>query len=120
MWFESQLSRMNCQMFSTVARRGMSTCPRWGIEFWAFGWQRDDADIPGYDECSGHMPPGLIHEHDGMGAKRHGSGDFSKMQVHPLPRRRSHSDLPRGASVLQSGRTSPAPLPGVGQIAPKM
>jgi hypothetical protein len=28
------------------------------------------------------MPPGLIHEHDGMATKRHSSSDFSKMQVH--------------------------------------
>lgn len=53
-----------------------------GIEFWAFGWQRDDADVLGYDERGGHMPPGLIHEQNGMGVRRHGSSDFSKMQVH--------------------------------------
>ena len=53
-----------------------------GIEFWAFGWQRNDADIFGYDERGGHMPPGLIHEQDGMRTKRDGSSDFSKMQVH--------------------------------------
>ena len=53
-----------------------------GIEFWAFGWQRDDADVLGYDERGGHMPPGLIHEQNGMGAGRHGPSDFSKMQVH--------------------------------------
>jgi len=91
-----------------------------GIEFRAFGWQRNDADIRGYDECGGHMPPGLIHEHDGMATKRHSSSYFSKMQVYPLPGRRSQSDLPRGASVLHTGRTSPAPLPNAGQIAPKM
>lgn len=91
-----------------------------GIEFWTFGWQRDDADILGYDERGGHMPPGLIHEHYGMGAKRDSSSDFGQMQVHPLPGRRLHGNLPRGASVLQSGRTSPAALPSAGQIAPKM
>ena len=53
-----------------------------GIEFRAFGWQRNDADIRGYDKRGGHMPPGLIHEHDGMATKRHSSSDFSKMQVH--------------------------------------
>ena len=90
------------------------------IELWTLGWQRDDADIIGYDERSGHVPPGLIHEEYGMGTQRDGSSDFGKMQVHPLPGRRSHSDLPRGASVLQNGRTSPAPLPRAGQIAPKM
>jgi len=54
------------------------------IEFWAFGWQRNDADILGYDERLGHMPPSLIHDHRSMGAKCHGSGDFDKMQVHRL------------------------------------
>ena len=53
-----------------------------GIEFRAFGWQRNDADILWYDECGGHMPPSLIHEQYGMGTKRHGSSDFSKMQIH--------------------------------------
>ena len=38
----------------------------------------------GYDERGGHMPPGLIHDHHSMGAKRHGSSDFSKMQVHRI------------------------------------
>jgi len=28
------------------------------------------------------MPPGLIHEHDGMATKRHIPSDFSKMKVH--------------------------------------
>jgi hypothetical protein len=54
------------------------------IEFWAFGWQRNDADILGYDERGGHVPPGLIHDHHSMGAKCHGSGDFDKMQVHRI------------------------------------
>jgi len=52
------------------------------VELWAFGWQRDDADIVRYDERGGHMPPGLIHEQYGMGARCHGSSNFGKMQVH--------------------------------------
>ncbi len=71
------------------------------IEFWTFGWQRDDADILGYDERGGHVPPGLIHEQYGMGTQRDGSSDFGKMQVHPLPGRRSHSDLPRGVGIAE-------------------
>jgi len=51
-------------------------------EFQAFGWQRDIADIPGSHKRGGHMPPGLIREQDGMGARFHGSGDFGKMWVH--------------------------------------
>lgn len=53
-----------------------------GIEFWAFGWQQDDADILGYDECGGHMPPGLIYEHDCMGTGGHGLSNFDEMKVH--------------------------------------
>jgi hypothetical protein len=53
-----------------------------GIEFRAFGRQWNDADIVGYDERRGHMPPGLIHEHDRMGSGLHGSSNFSEMQVH--------------------------------------
>ena len=75
MRFESQLSRMNCQMFSTGLPPGST-------RGWTFGRQRDDADILGYDERGGHVPPGLIHDHHSMGAKCHGSGDFDKMQVH--------------------------------------
>jgi hypothetical protein len=52
------------------------------IKFWAFGWQWDDANILGYDERRGHMPPGLIHEHDRMGFGLHGSSDFCEMKVH--------------------------------------
>ena len=52
------------------------------IELWTFGWQRDDADILGYDERGGHVPPGLIHEEYGVGTQRDGSSDFGKMQVH--------------------------------------
>lgn len=54
------------------------------VEFGTFGWQREDADIVRYDERAGHVPPGLIHEHDGMGTRRHGSGDFGKMQGHRI------------------------------------
>jgi hypothetical protein len=66
------------------------------------------------------MPPGLRPDHDSTSAKCCGPSDVDKMQGHPLPGRRLHGNLPRGASVLQSGRTSPAPLPKAGQIAPNM
>jgi hypothetical protein len=52
------------------------------IELGTFGWQRDDADVFGYDERVGRMPSGLIHEQYGMGTERHGLRDFSEMQVH--------------------------------------
>ena len=43
-------------------------------------WQRDDTYIPACDECLGHMPPSLIHEHDGMGTWCQGLGDFADIQ----------------------------------------
>lgn len=36
------------------------------VEFGTFGRQSDDADIGGHDELSGHVPSGLIHQHDCM------------------------------------------------------
>ena len=54
---------MNCQMFST-------------------GLSSEHLAGSGSDERAGHMPTGLIHEHDGMGTRRHGLGDFGKMQGH--------------------------------------
>ena len=70
MWFESQV----------VAHELPDVFD--GIEFGAFGWQRDDADIFGCDERLCHMPPCPIHEYDGMGTRGHGLGDFGKMQGH--------------------------------------
>ena len=70
MWFESQLSRMNCQMFST------------GLSSGHLAGSGDDADIFGCDERLCHMPPCPIHEYDGMGTRGHGLGDFGKMQGH--------------------------------------
>ena len=47
-----------------------------GIELRASGWQRNDADIPGYDERGGRMPRGLIHEQSDMGPGRRGFERF--------------------------------------------
>ena len=55
-----------------------------GVELWALGWQRDDADVVGHDELSGHVPTGLIHQHDRVSAGGDGEGDFGKMQGHHL------------------------------------
>ena len=52
------------------------------IKFWAFGWQWDDASILGYEEYGGHMPPGLISEHDCMGTASHSCSNFDEMKVH--------------------------------------
>ena len=39
------------------------------VQLGTFRRQRDDANVVGYDELSGHMPPGLIHQHDGVSAR---------------------------------------------------
>ena len=54
------------------------------IKLGTFGRQWDDADIIVHDQRVGHMPPGPIHEQHGMGTGRHGTCDFSKMQVHRI------------------------------------
>ncbi|MGI3213410.1 hypothetical protein ACROSR_20240 [Roseovarius tibetensis] len=75
------------------------------IEFGTFGWQREDADIVGHDARVGHMPTGLY---------------MSTTASAPGATVRAISAWCRGiASVLQTARTSPAPLPRAGQIVPK-
>ena len=54
------------------------------VKFGAFGWQRDDADIAGHLELSGHVPARLIHQHDGVSPRRDGERDFGEMQRHGL------------------------------------
>jgi hypothetical protein len=58
MQFDSQLSRMNCQIFST------------GLSSGHFVGSADDADVVGHVELSGGVPSGLVHQHDRMGFRR--------------------------------------------------
>ena len=74
------------------------------VERGTFGWQRDDADVVGYDERAGHMPPGLIHEHDGMSARRHVAGDFGQMQGH---RARVADRQDKPCALLRAGQIAP-------------
>ena len=52
------------------------------VEFGAFGRQHDDADVCGYIELSGHVPAGLIHQHDRVSAGSNGQRYLHKMQIH--------------------------------------
>ena len=76
------------------------------VEFWAFGWERDEGDVRWHNEAVGQMPSGLVEDEHSVGAWRHLGGDLGEMQVHRF--------------VLQAGMTRAAPLPSFGQIAPKM
>ena len=68
--FESQLSRMNCQMFST------------GLELRALWRQRNECDVAWNDKALGHVPTRLVDDQDGMGTGRDGCSDLRKVQVH--------------------------------------
>jgi len=52
------------------------------VEFGAFGRQRDDADIGRHDELSGHMPAGLIHQHDRMSTRGDSERYLGEVQRH--------------------------------------
>lgn len=52
------------------------------IEFGAFGGQRDDTDIGWHVELAGGVPTRLIHQHDGVGARRDSERYLGKMQRH--------------------------------------
>ncbi len=101
--FESQLSGMNCQTFST----GFSS----GAPLNALGWQRQQGDVVGDVQFRGHVPPGLVDDHHRMSAGVDGCTDLGEMRLHGV------SIAPQS---LQGGMTRPAPLPLAGQIAPKM
>src|ERR1700674_5201725 len=52
------------------------------VEFGRFCRQRHQGDVVGDIELVGEVPAGLIEQQDGMGARRHGTGDFCQMQRH--------------------------------------
>ena len=53
-----------------------------GIEFGAFGRERDNGDVAGDFELAGGVPSSLIHQHDRMGARRDDERYFGKVQRH--------------------------------------
>jgi hypothetical protein len=54
------------------------------VEFRAFWRQRDDADIFGHFQLSGHVPPSLIHQQHAVSAWLDGERYFGKVQRHCL------------------------------------
>ena len=52
------------------------------VEFGAFGWQSDDADIRRHLELVGHMPSRLIHQDNSVGTKRDGERYLGEMKRH--------------------------------------
>ncbi len=66
---DRQLSRMNCQTFST----GLSSGAR---------RQGEDGDVGGHVELARGVPPGLIHDHDGMGVRGDGARYLLEMERH--------------------------------------
>jgi hypothetical protein len=54
------------------------------IEFGAFWRNGDDGDVGRHDQARRHVPASLIHQENGVAARRNGRGDLDEMQVHCL------------------------------------
>ena len=72
MRFDSQLSRMNCQTFST----GLSSGHLVG--------SGSRVMLAGDDETRREMPAGLIEQQHSKRARRDGGGDLGEVQRHPF------------------------------------
>ena len=70
MRFDSQLSRLNCQTFST------------GLSSGHLGGSGSRVMLAGDDETRREMPAGLIEQQHGMRTRRHGGGDLGDVQRH--------------------------------------
>ena len=93
MWktrLESQLSRMNCQMFST------------GFNSGHFGGSGMRVMLRGHDEVARQVPAGLIEQENGMLAGRDLGGDLGEVQVHRLGVAAGQDE--RRALALAAGR----------------
>ena len=76
------------------------------IEFGAFGRQRDKRDVRRHDELVGQVPTGLVeHEH---GVRPGATAIAISARCRFI------------AAMLQRGKTRAAPLPSLGQMAPKI
>ena len=74
------------------------------VELGAFRRQRQQGDVGGDDQPCREMPARLIEDQHGMGPGATEADISARCRVMP--------------SVLQRGRTSAAPLPSAGQMAP--
>src|SRR5438093_13044279 len=72
MRLESQLSRMNCQTFST------------GLSSGHFGGSTMMVILAGTRRRVDKVPAGLVDQEDGVGSGRDGCGDHGEVQVHRL------------------------------------
>ena len=54
------------------------------VELGTFRRQRNDADIVGHFQLSGHVPPGLIHQQHAVGSRFDGQRYLRKVQRHGL------------------------------------
>lgn len=76
------------------------------VEFRAFGQEYGNADVAGDIELAGHVPTGLIHQHNRVGIRRDGERYLGQLQQHAIG--------------IAKGWTSPVPWPCPGQIGPKI
>ena len=77
MRLESQLSRMNCQTFST----GMARKAPW---FRTPRRQRHDGDVGRHRQFARQVPPGLVDQEHRVRARRHRERDLGQVQAHRL------------------------------------
>jgi hypothetical protein len=100
MRLESQLSRGNCQTFST----GLSSGARGGSGIRVM--------LPGDDEVLGDVPFGLVEQHDGVRVGGNGGCDFGEVQGHRCGIATRHDDrrrlaLGRADRAEEIGRGGP-------------
>jgi hypothetical protein len=95
------------------------------IEFWAFGRQRDDADVFGQFELVGRVPASLIHQYNSVGTGSDGERYLGEMKRHGfgIAKRQDQSgtlaklgadrteDISRFRPLILGGRW-PCPAPG--------
>ena len=77
-----------------------------GVELRAFGREHHERDVVRNHETGREVPSGLVDDEHGVLAGATSVAISARCRFI--------------ASVLQAGRTSAAPLPSLGQIAPKM
>ena len=76
------------------------------VEFGAFGRQRNKRDVRRHDELIGQVPPGLVENQHGVRPGATAIAISARCRFI--------------AAMLQRGRTRAAPLPSLGQMAPKI
>ena len=116
MRFESQLSRMSCQTFST------------GLSSGHLGGEGHEGDVRRHDEPAREVPSGPVDEEHGMGSQRHLGCDLGQVQVHgfgvvgrqdqgsslALARADGAEDVGRGRALIvwrRGPRSPPGPPP---------